>query len=102
MLLHLVDVAPLDDSDPLQAAQIIIQELEKFDPNLVLKPRWLVFNKIDSVLPEDLDKICQRVIDGLNWQGPVAKMSALQHEGTQELMQGVMCMLEDISNTEKV
>ncbi len=52
MLLHLVDVAPIDpDADPVREARAIVNELRKYDPVLAAKPRWLVFNKID-MLPE--------------------------------------------------
>jgi GTP-binding protein len=51
LLLHLVDVAPLDHSDPVDAARVIIDELEQFSPTLAARPRWLVLNKID-LLPD--------------------------------------------------
>ncbi len=53
LLLHLVDMAPLDeDIDPVEQVRAIEEELEKFDPELLDRPRWLVFNKAD-LLPED-------------------------------------------------
>ena len=54
VLLHLVDVAPFDDSiDPVQQAKAIVAELKKFDPELHAKPRWLVLNKLDMVPAEE-------------------------------------------------
>ncbi len=47
VLLHIIDIAPLDDSDPVAGAKQIVKELEKFSPDLAEKPRWLVLNKID-------------------------------------------------------
>src|SRR3972149_11031724 len=48
LLLHLVDIAPLDESaDPARDARALAQELKKYDEALYRKPRWLVFNKID-------------------------------------------------------
>ena len=48
LLLHLIDVAPLDEqADPVHDARAIAEELRKFDPALYRKQRWLVFNKID-------------------------------------------------------
>lgn len=53
LLLHLVDIAPLDDdADPVAGARAIVEELRKYDEALYRKPRWLVLNKID-LLPED-------------------------------------------------
>src|SRR6187399_938612 len=43
LLLHVVDLAPLDpDADPVRDAKAIAGELKKFDAALAKKPRWLV------------------------------------------------------------
>src|SRR5205823_2515476 len=47
LLLHLVDVAPFDESDPVQDAKVIVEELKKYNPELASRERWLVLNKID-------------------------------------------------------
>ncbi len=48
VLLHLVDMAPLDpDADPVKDARAIVAELKKFSKELAAKPRWLVINKSD-------------------------------------------------------
>ena len=52
LLLHLVDIAPIDGTDPVEQVRAIEQELAKFDPELLERPRWLVLNKAD-VLAED-------------------------------------------------
>src|SRR6202047_4251907 len=50
LLLHLVDIAPLDpEADPVRGARAIVQELKKFSKDLALMPRWLVLNKRDIV-----------------------------------------------------
>ena len=47
LLLHLVDMAPFDDTvDPVAQARAIIKELKTYDAKLHAKPRWLVLNKI--------------------------------------------------------
>jgi len=86
LLLHLVDVKPLDGSDPVQAANKIAQELEKFSPDLAAKPRWLVLNKIDLLSDEERDQVCQDIIKRLNWSEPVFKISALNKIGLKELV----------------
>src|SRR6185312_15060815 len=54
LLLHIVDLAPMDEgADPVQDAHAIVEELEKYDPDLAAKPRWLVLNKLDMVAPEE-------------------------------------------------
>ena len=53
LLLHVVDLAPLDEeANPVHDARAIVQELKKYDPALHAKPRWLVLNKVD-LLPDD-------------------------------------------------
>ncbi|MFZ9310965.1 MAG: Obg family GTPase CgtA, partial [Arenimonas sp.] len=48
LLLHLVDMAPFDESiDPAEQVRAIENELRKYDPGMLEKPRWLVLNKGD-------------------------------------------------------
>lgn len=85
VLLHVIDIAPIDESDPVEAATSILTELEKYSPKLAAKPRWLVINKTDLMLEEELDEQIQRLIDALNWNDKVYKISAYNREGTSEL-----------------
>ncbi len=93
LLLHLVDIAPLDGGDPAVAAQIIIDELSKYSETLAQKPRWLVFNKIDQIDEKELKNISSRVLKTLNWSGPVFYISALSHVGTEGLCYTIMDFL---------
>lgn len=97
VLLHVLDVAPIDGEDPIESAQAIVGELQKFSPELAEKERWLVLNKIDLLNPDEVDAVCDRVIKGLDWHGPVFKIAALEKEGTQELCYRVMERLEELS-----
>lgn len=83
ILLHLVDVAPFDDTDPAESVRIIEHEMEKFGNELLDKPRWLVLNKIDMLPEEERDARCQAVIDQLSWTAPVFRVSAISNLGTQ-------------------
>jgi GTP-binding protein len=97
VLLHLVDVAPYEGSgDPVVDAKSIINELEKFSPELAERERWLVLNKLDLVPPDERDARCQGIIDGLGWTGPVFRISGISGEGTQDLCQKIMARLEEI------
>lgn len=95
LLLHLVDMAPLDESDPADAAEVILNELEKFSPALALRDRWLVLNKADQLLEEDREERVRRVVERLEWTGPVFVISALEREGTEELSQAIMRYLDE-------
>ena len=89
LLLQVVDMAPIDQTDPLEAVMVIEQELSQYDEALENKPRWLVFNKMDMMpLDEAEDKVAQWVA-ALNWQGPVYLVSAANRTGTDALMQAI-------------
>ena len=89
VLLHLVDVSSPDpDIDPIEQAvadaRAIVEELRLYDTDLYEKPRWLVLNKLDMVA--DPKELQERFCAAMNWTGPVFNVSALNGEGTQELI----------------
>jgi GTP-binding protein len=95
LLLHLVDIAPLDpDADPVEGARAIVGELRKFSPALAKKKRWLVLNKIDLLPAEERDRRCAEIVRRLRFRGPVFRISGATGEGTRELCQAVMRHLE--------
>lgn len=102
ILLHLVDVAPMDpDADPVRDAVAIVQELDKYSPELAQKPRWLVLNKLD-LIPEDERE--QRVADFLKaykkaskYDGPVFPIAAISGDGTKPLIYAIHEALEQIA-----
>ncbi len=94
LLLHVVDISS-NEVDMITAdIRSIVHELTKYSQLLSQKPRWLVFNKIDQLPPEEVDLVCQQVMEKIAWQGPVFKISALKKEGTKGLCYAVMTYLE--------
>lgn len=90
LLLHLVDVAPFDESvDPVQQAKAIVAELKKFDKTLYDKPRWLVLNKVDMLDKETRAERIKDIVKRLKYKGPVFEISALTREGCDTLVQQV-------------
>jgi GTPase len=96
VLLHLVDVAPLDGSSPVDSAKAIINELAQYDPELVAKPRWLVLNKMDMLPEHARQKTIQTIVDRLQWQGKVFPISAIKGEGTQQLCYALMQLIDEM------
>ncbi len=94
LLLHLVDMAPFDGSDPADSAAAIERELAEFSPTLAQRDRWLVLNKLDLLPPEAVDERCRDVVARLGWQGPVYRISAISATGTRELCGDVLEYLE--------
>lgn len=90
LLLHLVDLAPFDDSvDPVAQAKAIVKELRKYDEALYEKPRWLVLNKLDMVPADEREARVKDFVRRLRWKGPVFRISALTREGLEPLVQSV-------------
>ncbi len=90
LLLHLVDVLPMDQEDPVETAVKIAAELAKFSPTLAAKDRWLVLNKIDIIEPEALAEIKVRMREALNWEGKIFEISGINGQGCDELCNALM------------
>ncbi|MGH8041076.1 MAG: Obg family GTPase CgtA [Rudaea sp.] len=83
LLLHLVDMAPLDDAiDAVEQVRAIEAELEKFDPLLLERPRWLVLNKADLLDAKERDLRAKALVRKLKWKAPWFVVSAIAREGT--------------------
>jgi GTPase len=96
VLLHLVDIAPLDpEADPVKDARAIVAELKKFDKSLAQKPRWLVMTKRDLLPDEEAEKRARDIVRRLRFRGPHFLVSAATGRGTKELAQAVMTFLEE-------
>jgi GTP-binding protein len=96
VLLHLVDIAPLDpDADPVRDARAIVAELKKFNKELLAKPRWLVLNKRDLLPPADAEKRARAIVRALRYRGPHFLISGATGEGTKPLCEAIMTALEE-------
>lgn len=89
-LLHLIDVLPADNSDPIENASTIVAELAKFSTTLANKERWLVLNKVDLLDADELAAIETKLREELDWQGTIYRISAISGDGCRELMEDLM------------
>ena len=96
ILLHVLDIDPIDGSDPVHTARAIVQELEKHSPKLASKPRWLVINKADLMLEEELQERVEQIVKDLQWEGEVYTISAYNREGTEELTVKLMDFISSL------
>ena len=94
LLLHVLDVAPLDGSDPVGDVQAIVRELEKFSMELGERERWLVLNKIDLLPKAERQRACRDIVQRLDWKGPVFEISALSKQGTRPLQLAIMAYID--------
>ena len=96
ILLHVVDIAPWDQADPVESIDAIAGELQLFSPALADRERWLVLNKLDLLPEDEANERCQGILDELQWDGPVFKISAANGAGTKELVFAIMNHLEEL------
>ena len=95
ILLHVVDMAPFDESDPAEKVVAISNELERFSPGLAQRERWLVLNKLDLIPEEEREARCQALLDKLEWDGPVYRIAAISKQGTHQLACDIMEFIEE-------
>lgn len=96
VLLHLVDMAPFDeDVDPVAQVRAIENELRKYDPGMLEKPRWLVLNKGDLLSEEERKEKAEAIIKALDWQAPWFVVSAIGREGTWPIMLRIQQFFDD-------
>ena len=108
LLLHLVDIAPLQyEGDGVEAAmspadqvRALERELERHDPALLDKPRWLVLNKADLLPPDEARALAGSIAAELGWTGPWHLVSAIGREGTWPIMLEVQAHLDRMRQAE--
>ncbi|CRH27914.1 Obg family GTPase CgtA [Pantoea ananatis] len=93
VLLHLIDIAPIDESDPVENARIILGELEKYSDKLFNKPRWLVFNKVDLIDEEEAQARAKAIAEALGWEDKYYLISAASRQGVTDLCWDVMSFI---------
>ena len=101
LLLHLVDVLPPDESDPIMAVEQIDEELVRFSQSLATRPRWLVLNKIDLLTEEQLAQLLARVKLEFPDYEHVFAVSTVARTGLDDLKQAVMRELESLWELEQ-
>lgn len=94
ILLHIVDVQPIDGSDPAHNAKAILQELKNFSPTLAKLPIVLVLNKVDQLTDDTQEEWCNHLLEEMQWEGPVFQTSGLMSEGTKDVVYYLMDEIE--------
>lgn len=90
LLLHVIDVAPVDGTtDPIAAARAIVKELYNFDPALADKPRWLVLNKMDLVPEDEREEVIAKYRREFGDETPIFPISAATREGCDTLVKAI-------------
>ena len=97
VLLHVIDAAPLDEeADPVAQAKALAEELEKYDPELAAKPRWIVLNKMDLVPEEERAALVEHWRSAFAKEGePVFAISAAAREGVDALVKALAQKIDE-------
>ncbi len=82
ILLHLVDISLYPHEDPLKNFNLIQNELSSYHPDLVKKPIFIVFTKIDSITPEIKEEVLKEFKD---ISLPYFFISSVSREGVDTL-----------------
>ncbi len=93
MLLHLIDAAPADGSDPLANAEIVETEVKRYSTALSLRPIWRVLCKSDLLSEARLAEQLAR-LSRLAPERPLYCLSAHARRGLSELAQAIMQHLD--------
>ncbi len=90
ILLHFVDIAPVDEKNLSSAVREIESEMVNFDPLLSKKTRWLVLNKTDTIAADKASDIKNCLVNELDWEAPVYLISAVTGAGCGQLVNDLM------------
>lgn len=95
VLVHLVDVSPHADHAPLDAIDILREELSSYSDKLARKPELVVATKIDMEGSDERVKELHEQLDV-----PVVAVSAITEQGLRRLKHEMLRLLEESSSSD--
>ena len=101
LILHLVDISPLDASSPKHAVEEIERELEKFSPTLATEHRWLVVNKADLLSNDEHERVLKELIADLQWKGRFFLISGATGLGMELLCNSIYSHIDNLREKEE-
>src|SRR6188472_2382222 len=93
LLVHVVDVAPADGSDPVATFATVEAELEHHDPRLAKLPRLVTLSKADLVTPQQADETAETWRGRLGDDVPVILTSSATGAGLSDLRRELLRMV---------
>jgi GTP-binding protein len=101
VLVHVLDVTPIDGTDPAQNYQVIRRELLAYSTELAEKPEVIVFNKIDLVPAEQRGEAVKKLIGKLRLppgEDPIV-CSGATGEGVKEMLEACWTLRTSVKDT---
>ena len=90
-IVHLLDMYPMDGSDPVENYRVIRRELEAFSPTLANKREVIAANKMDLATDDDaIDRLMSALPDQ-----EIFPISGATHQGLDSLLETLWRMLQE-------
>jgi GTP-binding protein len=108
LLLHLLDIAPVDGSNPVDNFLTIERELKNYSEGISEKDRWIVLTKTDLVPRDDVLRLVQDIEAQIESSGELTRhpaknniteifpLSAVSGDGTSTLMTSIARYLKSL------
>src|SRR5688572_1306201 len=94
IIVHLLDMFPLDGSDPAENYRTIRRELEAFSPELAAKREIVAANKMDLAVDEEGESTVERLREALPHKEVLA-ISGATRRGIEPLLERVWAVLQE-------
>jgi GTP-binding protein len=94
IIVHLLDMFPIDGSDPVENYRKIRAELEAFSPQLAAKREIVAANKMDLAPDEEGKQAVERLRQELQ-DGEVLAISGATRRGIEPLLERVWAVLQE-------
>ena len=99
VLIHVIDIFPIDESDPWSNYELIENEIRLYSPEIAARPRLIAINKID-LLPES--EIAERIVKFQATGYPVFPISGVTGQGLNDLLNTLTDIVEASTPTEEI
>ena len=100
LLVHVLDLAPVDGGDPREHHATIERELAAHDARLASLPRVLALSKVDLVAPEAAEEAAAAWRERLGPAVPVIRTSSATGEGLDELRRALLARVPLVAAVE--
>ncbi len=95
ILLHLIDVAPADESNPVNNAELIEAEVVAYSDALAERPIWMVLSKIDLISESAVSKLRTAIGEAFP-DRPLFAISSVTGAGVDSLVNALMRAVSEI------
>jgi GTP-binding protein len=92
VVVHMLDLYPIDGSDPAENYRVIRRELEAFSPKLAEKQEIIAANKVDLAVDDAALERLKAELPGR----PILAISGVSHHGLENLLERLWHILREV------